>query len=323
MNSKNNRISVVIPAYNGGVYLRKAVESVLAQTRLPAEVLVVDDGGTEDAGGVLSGLGGVTLLRNEMSRGQGFCRNLGITRSTGDLIALCDHDDIWAPGHLEKVAELLNRFPEAPLAFSRIGLIGAASGCWPADAACVPERPERLFIPLMRNNFIMPKGTVFRRGLWNEAGPFDESHPLGVDDYRFFLEAAVRHPIVGRRDPTAFWRIHERQASRDRGPQVAKAFRHRIDMLDIHGARLRDEHLLPAAVAVTLRCWEEHIEEAWATRNMRYLREMVRFGLGESRLRQATWPYIWKAGIPNFMVQGLVAWKAIRPPRESIIQARR
>ena len=316
------RISVLIPTYNGGRFLREAVESVLAQTRAPAEILVVDDGSTEDVAGALSGLGGVTLLRNKTSRGQGFCRNFGIAQLTGDLVALCDHDDLWAPAHLEQVAGLLDRYPEAALAFSRVGLIGAASGCWPADAECVPERPERLFVPLMRNNFIMPTGTVFRRGLWNEAGPFDESRPLGVDDYRFFLETAVRHPIVGRRDPTAFWRIHERQASRDRGPQVVKAFQHRLDMLDLHGARLRDEQLLPAALAATLRCWEEHIEEAWATRNMRYLRGMVRFGLGESRLRPATLPYVWKAGIPDFVVRRLVDWKVIQPPAKSIIQAK-
>lgn len=316
------RISVVIPTLNGGGYLREAVRSVLAQTRPAAEIFVVDDGGTESAAGALAGLTGVILLRNDATRGPGFCRNAGIARATGDAIALCDHDDVWAPDHLEEVGGLLDRFPEAPLAFSRVGLVGAVSGCWPADAECIPEVPAQLLVPLMRNNMILPTGTVFRKELWTEAGPFDEGLPRGVDDYLFYLETAVRHPIVGRCKPTAFWRIHDRQTSRHRGPQVVRAFEYRLGLLARHRERLIADGRHGPAKDATLRCWEEHIEEAWAVRNMRYLRGMVRFGLGEPFFRRATLPYVGKAGLPDFVVRRLVAWEAIQPPKESIIQMR-
>lgn len=318
-------ISVVVPTHDSLAYIDECLASICGQTRPAAEIIVVDDASADGTVGHIRARHPHATVVGQAARafGQGHSRNVGIEKARGDYIALCDHDDVWASDHLEKVAGLLDRFPEAPLAFSRVGLIGAASGCWPAGAGCIPEVPTQLFGSLMRNNMILPTGTVFRKELWNEAGPFDEGLPWGVDDYLFYLETAVRHPIVGRREPTAFWRIHSRQASRNRGPQVVRAFEFRLGMLARHRERLIADGRHGRARDATLRCWEEHIEEAWATRNMRYLRDMVRFGLGKPLLRWATLPYAWKAGMPDFVVRRLVAWKAIRPPKESIIQTLR
>lgn len=285
---------------------------------------MVDDASEDGTGEhILSRYPDVRIVKNDIVRGQGHSRNIGVETARGDYIALCDHDDVWASSHLGNVAGLLDQYPEAPLAFSRVGLIGNASGCWPASPGSIPEKPEQLFIQLMRNNIIIPTGTIFRNELWREAGPFDESLPLGVDDYRFYLETAIRYPVVGQREPTAFWRIHIRQASRKRKSQVIRAFEHRLDMLEWYQKRFTIDSRYKLAQDAILRCWEEHIEEAWATRNLLYLRGMVQFGWRKPILRKATLPYLWKAAVPQFLLRRLVDWKVIRLPKKSIIQAER
>ena len=315
-------ISVVVPIQNSMEYIDECLASIQAQSRSPREVIVVDDASTDKTvAHVRSRYPQFLVLENSEAGGQGHSRNMGVAAAQGDYVALCDHDDVWAPDHLEKVAGLLDRFPETPLAFSRVGLIGGASGCWPAGAGGIPELPTQMFVSLMRNNVIIPTGTVFRKALWSDAGPFDESRPFGTDDYRFYLETALRHPIVGRREPTAFWRIHGEQASKNRGPQVVHAFEHRMDVLRRYRERLQKDGRYEPALSACIRCWEEHVEEAWATRNLRYLRRMVWFGLSHPPLRKPTLPYLMKAGLPDFAVRKLVEWKVLRPSKTSIIRA--
>jgi glycosyltransferase involved in cell wall biosynthesis len=315
-------ISVVVPTRNSMEYIDECLASILAQSRSPGEVIVVDDASTDGTvAHVRSHYPRVVVMTNPEVGGQGHSRNVGIAIAQGDYVALCDHDDVWAPDHVEKVAGLLDRFMETPLAFSRVGLIGTASGCWPACAGSIPDLPKQMFVPLMRNNVIIPTGTVFRKALWREAGPFDERRPFGVDDYRFYLEAALRHPIVGRREPTAFWRIHGGQASKNRGPQVVHAFKHRLEMLSIHRNALQCDGLLAGAQTATVRCWEEHIEEAWATRNQKYLRCMVQFGLRQPILCRSTRPYVWRAALPAFVLESLMKHNVIRSAQDTIIAA--
>src|SRR5690348_778243 len=90
-------ISVIIPLFNGGRFIRQALDSVAVQTRAPCEVIVVDDGSTDDGAAVVeefAHLYPVTLLR-KANGGQSSARNFGIAHAKGDLIALLDQDDNW------------------------------------------------------------------------------------------------------------------------------------------------------------------------------------------------------------------------------------
>ena len=112
-------VSVVIPAYRAAGTIRVALESVLGQTRTPNEILVVDDGSPDDLGPVLKPYGGlVTLIRKE-NGGAASARNLGIDRSSGDLIAFIDADDYWEPTKLERQLETFASHPAVGLAATR------------------------------------------------------------------------------------------------------------------------------------------------------------------------------------------------------------
>lgn len=113
------RVTAIIPAYNRSHCIGRAVESVLAQTLPPSEVLVVDDASADDLAGALAPFGErVRTIRHETNRGPSAARNTGLAAATGDLAAFLDSDDLW---HAEK--------QETQLAFmARLGLVASCTG---------------------------------------------------------------------------------------------------------------------------------------------------------------------------------------------------
>jgi glycosyltransferase involved in cell wall biosynthesis len=102
-------ISVIIPCYNSGKYVAQAAESSLSQTLAPCEVIVVDDGSTDDPATSLRGLAGrITLLRQE-NRGVSAARNVGAEAARGDVLAFLDADDWWPNNLLEACAPMVSR----------------------------------------------------------------------------------------------------------------------------------------------------------------------------------------------------------------------
>lgn len=104
-------ISVIIPTYNRGHYIVEAVESVLSQTFSPLEIIVVDDGSTDNTIDVLAPyVERLAYIRQE-NRGIGAARNLGVARSTSEFIAFLDDDDLWLP---DKLRLQMNAYRQAP-----------------------------------------------------------------------------------------------------------------------------------------------------------------------------------------------------------------
>jgi hypothetical protein len=122
------RISVVIPTYNRADLLPATLDAVSAQTLAPYEIIVVDDGSQDST---------VDLLKRYAPRVQGItirnsgdlaARNVGVHAATGDLLAFCDSDDIWRPGHLETMAELWRREPDTRCAYADFVIL--RDGVW-------------------------------------------------------------------------------------------------------------------------------------------------------------------------------------------------
>ena len=102
------RISVIVPCYNAAPWVAQALQSVAAQTRAPHEIIVVDDGSSDDSVERIRNCGApVRLLHTQRANGAG-ARNAGIEAATGDWIAFQDADDVWYPNHLERAEELLS-----------------------------------------------------------------------------------------------------------------------------------------------------------------------------------------------------------------------
>jgi len=102
------KISVIIPNYNYAAYVGKAIRSVLAQTYPNIEIIVVNNGSLDNSLEILGEFENEIILINQSNKGQSEARNSGIEKSTGDLIAFLDADDIWEPTKLEKQILLIN-----------------------------------------------------------------------------------------------------------------------------------------------------------------------------------------------------------------------
>ena len=110
------KIAVIIPLFNKAPYIAKALDSILAQTFAPAEIIVVDDGSRDEGAGIVQCYTGrgVTLIKQE-NQGVSAARNAGIRAARADYVAFLDADDLWHPHHLLTLHQLIFRFPDAGL----------------------------------------------------------------------------------------------------------------------------------------------------------------------------------------------------------------
>jgi glycosyltransferase involved in cell wall biosynthesis len=104
-------LSVVIPTYNRAYILREAIDSVLCQD-LPSEVIVVDDGSTDDTASVIAGYDGRVRYTYQENRGAAAARNTGMRQVRGEFISLLDSDDVWLPGKTKAELQLFSQHPD-------------------------------------------------------------------------------------------------------------------------------------------------------------------------------------------------------------------
>jgi glycosyltransferase involved in cell wall biosynthesis len=107
-----NAVSVIVPAYNGAKYIAETLESILKQTVPAVEVIVVNDGSTDDTSSIVRSFGKAVTLIETPQQGRCKARNLGAQKAVSNWLAFCDQDDIWLPQKLEKQLRLAKELPE-------------------------------------------------------------------------------------------------------------------------------------------------------------------------------------------------------------------
>ena len=174
-----------MPAYNAAEWIDETLASVLAQTRPADEVIVVDDGSTDDTA-ARARAHGVTVLQ-QVNGGPPAAYNAGFDAARSEYAAMCPADDLWDPHKLEWQAQALDENPSIDVLFARARYFGLSEGDHPH-----PERPgvqERTaFLRAMYAQDLIPAPTaVVRVALHRELGRFDEALPS--EDYEFWLRA--------------------------------------------------------------------------------------------------------------------------------------
>lgn len=158
------RIAVVIAAFNCERYVAEAIESVLAQTRPADEVIVVDDGSTDATPAVLREFGSQIAVLRQAQSGPATALNAGIARSSGDLLAFQDADDIWMPDKLKLQCNLLSSEPEIEAVF------GAARQFVSPD---LNQGGVSIVAPDSEQAGIHKGVMLIRRSAFDRIGPFD------------------------------------------------------------------------------------------------------------------------------------------------------
>ncbi len=313
-------ISVIIPAYNAEKFIAEAIESALNQSRPALEILVVDDASADGTVAKARACSpAVRVVANPENKGVGARRNQGVQMARGEFIAFLDADDKWAPNHLANLGALLDRHESAGLAFCQVRIFHESTGIWPCSVSAYLE-PKNAFFDMLRNLLCLPSSCMIRRRVHAAIGGFDEfahwhaGRRIQAEDTDYLIRAAKVAEFVASAEPSVWYRWHANQASVLRGHQMVLSFAYRMKILnELRNGSVAATDLTHAQHCV-LRCWEEHIDEAWATRNMSFLRTMVRYGLGVPLLRRATLAYAWKACLPEVAVKSLMACNLMQPP---------
>lgn len=198
--ASNAVVSVVIPTYNCAPFLKNAIDSVLSQTYTNFEVIVVDDGSTDNTAEVLGPYATTVKILTQPNRGLAAARNAGIHAASGTFIALLDADDFWVA---EKLERQLPYF-ENP----RVGIVTSDFSVRYSDgtqkSSYLSERPLAaegfVFENYIQSRFLFPSAMVLRRECLDECGFFDEEM-LACEDVELFARICLRWEVALIRKP--------------------------------------------------------------------------------------------------------------------------
>ena len=184
-------ISVIIPAFNRAHTLPKALDSVLSQTLKPREIIVVDDGSTDETNAVLANYPGLCIISQD-NRGVSAARNLGIEKAGGEWLAFLDSDDEWLKEKLEKQWDAICNDDK---------LICHTEEIWIRNGQRVnPMKKHKKFggiiyercLPLC---VISPSSVMIHRSVFKDVGVFDESLEV-CEDYDLWLRICAKYSVL-------------------------------------------------------------------------------------------------------------------------------
>lgn len=201
------RISVVIANYNYGRFLRDAIDSVLAQRYENLEVLVVDDGSTDESRSILESYRGRVRPVLQENRGVSAARNRGIAESTSPLIAFLDSDDLWHPDKLERQVEQLDD-PDVGMVYTGLRYIDS-NGRELGRTLLGSSGNVLEELVLLRGPGVPASGSgaLIRREVFERVGLFDTSLSTSAD-WDMWRRIACHYAIELVREPLVFYRQH-------------------------------------------------------------------------------------------------------------------
>ena len=194
-------VTVIIPAYNAGRTITAALQSVFSQTYRDYEVIVVDDGSTDDTALRIAEWGDRVTCVRQLNGGPASARNAALRHSRGPLVAFLDADDVWLPRKLERQVAYFTRFPETGLLHSAAIVSPTPTqtvldtlDAVPLDALGDP--PSNAYCDLFHGRLEINTLTVMiRRDVLTEVGGFDERRELHVEDWDLWLRIAARYTL--------------------------------------------------------------------------------------------------------------------------------
>lgn len=213
INSTNPKVSVIIPTYNAGQYIKDAIKSALNQTYKNIEIIVVDDGSIDDTGEVVKNYE-IKYLR-KANGGPASARNVGIKEARGEYIAFLDADDLWLPEKLQEQIDFAANNKSMGLVHSDV-ITKYSNGETKIKRKGKDNYCRNEFYNLFMGNFITNSSVLAPKRHFEVFGSFDESPDLiANEDYDMWLRIASKHDIAYINKPLVVYRIHDQGISRD------------------------------------------------------------------------------------------------------------
>lgn len=227
------KISVVIPTYNRSDYLLQTIESILGQTKSVDEIIVIDDGSTDDTANAIKNLNNsiVTYVYQE-NTGQNIARDNGVKLARNNWIALCDSDDLWTPCHIENIMQCCDLHKDAEFVFTNFGEFGssklfdnkfksAPQGWW--DESFYKENGkikaydiQEILYKIVEFTPIFPSSSCFKRDKYFEFNVISEKLKglnIPAEDFYTALIFCARAQVVSHDECTVKIRKHDENFS--------------------------------------------------------------------------------------------------------------
>ncbi|PSN20738.1 glycosyl transferase family A [filamentous cyanobacterium CCP5] len=208
------KVSVLVPAYNAMEYLPETISSILNQTYQDFEIIIVDDGSSDNIKDWAKQLSDSRIrLISQSNQGLANARNTGLANAKGTYIAFIDADDIWRPRKLEKQVGILDEYPEVGLVYTWVALIdenGVFQGKFRKNHV-----HGDVWIKLTTHN-VVECGSValVRRECFDKVGMFDEALPFSCsEDWDMWLRIAAHYNFGLVREPLVYYRNHSNNLS--------------------------------------------------------------------------------------------------------------
>lgn len=209
-------VSVIIPVYNGEKTIRETIESVLDQTFSDFELLIINDGSSDQTLDVVSRLIATTndgriQLFSYPNSGVNTSRNRGIQHSISEFIAFLDADDLWTADKLETQLIALQTHPDAAVAYSWVDYIDEAGNFLRRGSYC--DISGNVYAQLLLSDFLENgSNPLIRRSHLMHVGLFDESLSYG-EDWELWIRLAARYPFIAVRRSQILYRVSSHTAS--------------------------------------------------------------------------------------------------------------
>lgn len=206
-------VSVIMPAYNAQHYIKKAIQSVLSQTDIDLELIIINDCSTDGTASILEtyrSYENITILTNEVNQGVAHSRNRGIAIAKGKYIAFLDTDDWWTPDKLKKQVELIEE-KNCVLTYTARELfndMGEATG------NIIPVREEIQYEALVKHNIINCSSVLMATEVARE---FYMEHDDSHEDYLMWLKILRKYKLAyGINEPLLKYRLSTNGKSRNK-----------------------------------------------------------------------------------------------------------
>ncbi|MEN6474580.1 MAG: glycosyltransferase [Syntrophaceae bacterium] len=212
----SKRVSVIIPVFNAGTYLRLALESVLNQSYQDFEIIAVDDGSTDDSREILASYGKRVTCISQANKGPSAARNTGIHHAKGAFIAFLDADDLWLPTKLEKQIRFLEENPSVDFVYTDFVMIDAG-GTPIRDVRLKTITDQQTLVNTMLVHNVMNgsnSSSVMKKDCFDRAGYFDETM-RGCEDRDMWIRIARTCKVQVLQEPLVHYRFHQSNAHKN------------------------------------------------------------------------------------------------------------
>ncbi len=215
------RVSIVIPTFNCDRFIRRTVDSALAQTYRDFEVIVVDDGSTDGTRSIISEYGDSVRYIFQSNQGASAARNTALENASGEFIAYLDADDLWVPNKLARQIEYLDAHPDCGLVHTEVAVVDEQGAVLHARFNLDTQRsvPQGACLrELLQRSHIQTLTVMERRCAFDRAGKFDLRLPI-AQDYLHWIQVVLEGYEIGYLpDPLGLyrWRAGSLMASQRR-----------------------------------------------------------------------------------------------------------